>query len=98
MAVERATGSVLGCFCESCEQELVDRTTSTTNLSMTTCLVCGDEATVLLPQWDTLVRDDDGVVTFEYTVALDTPGCCTACALGTGPVPVDGGREPTSSG
>jgi hypothetical protein len=89
VAVERSTGETLGSYCDDCEADLASRAADGSAPSMAACLRCGGDPDVLFPQWDTLVERDDGRIDHEYTISLDTPAYCLACAVWTASHPTE---------
>jgi len=83
VAVERSSGEILGSLCPDCEDGIFSRGSGPSTPSMAVCLLCGGDSDVLFPRWDAVVEDDDGAVEHEYTVSLDTPASCLACAVWT---------------
>lgn len=78
VAVDRATGELLGALCERCEAEL-SRDDSADDF-MGTCVNCRRSADLVFPQWDSILEDEDGAITdVEYTVRLTTLATCTSC-------------------
>jgi hypothetical protein len=93
IAIDRSSGETLGRFCTDCEADLLARASETAPSSMAICLLCGGESDVLFPQWDALVEAEGETVDPEYTISLDTPACCLACAVWTASYPSDSSRD-----
>ncbi|WP_423750983.1 hypothetical protein [Salinirarus marinus] len=93
ITVGRSTGDILGSFCTTCETDLMSREPETAAPSMATCRLCGGESDLLFPQWDALIEDGNETVTPEYTIALNTPACCLACAVWTASYPANAPRN-----
>jgi len=90
IAIERQSGDILGVLCERCEQDFIHRGADASFVSIGTCLICGEAPDLFFPKWDTLVEEEEEATPrFEYTVSLDTPACCTTCAVQSGGIPIE---------
>lgn len=79
VAVDRTGGEITGAICLDCWDEVVSRSDDSAIRTMATCSVCGDDADVLFPKWDSIVETNGGPDEFEYTVELTTPALCENC-------------------